>query len=86
LESSAVFACTGRNDARAAFSATVTSSAVVRSSAAAVARTRAEVARTSGKKTKVELIAAMLRDVPPDERAIASRDEGEVAAGVLPGS
>ncbi|MDB4960195.1 MAG: ligase ATP-dependent Dnl1 [Myxococcales bacterium] len=37
------------------------------------ARTSAEVARTSGKKKKVELIAALIRDVPPDERAIAAR-------------
>lgn len=44
-----------------------------------VALTSAEVARTAGKKKKVELIAALLRDVPPDERVIAARHlSGEV--------
>jgi DNA ligase-1 len=44
-----------------------------------VARTSAEIARTSGKKTKVSLIAALLREAPPDERAIAARHlSGEV--------
>ena len=38
-----------------------------------VARASAEVARTSGKKAKVSQIALLLRDVPPDERAIAAR-------------
>ncbi|MBA3454823.1 MAG: ATP-dependent DNA ligase [Deltaproteobacteria bacterium] len=44
-----------------------------------VAQASAEVARTSGKKKKVELIAALLRGVPTDERAIAARHlSGEV--------
>ncbi|MFN0251082.1 MAG: ATP-dependent DNA ligase [Kofleriaceae bacterium] len=46
---------------------------------ARVAQTSAEVARTSGRKKKTELIAQLLRDVPVDERAICARHlSGEV--------
>ena len=38
-----------------------------------VARTSAQVAQTAGKKKKTELLAALLREVPPEERAVAAR-------------
>lgn len=44
-----------------------------------VAHTSAEVAQTSGRKKKTELLAALLRDVPVDERAVCARHlSGEV--------
>lgn len=38
-----------------------------------IARASAEVAQTAGKKKKVERLAALLRDVPPEERAATAR-------------
>lgn len=46
---------------------------------ARVAQTSAEVAQTAGRKKKTELLAALLREVPVDERAICARHlSGEV--------
>ncbi len=46
---------------------------------ARVAQTSVEVAQTSGRKKKTELLAALLREVPLDERAVCARHlSGEV--------